>query len=198
MRRRLTDAETSLVMQRAGLTPLEPYPGADTPWKCKCDSCGHEVTPLYTSVKRGSGCRFCGVEQRSSSRRFTDLETVPVMRVAGLLPLEPYPGAKAAWLCKCTTCGTRCSPSFHNVKSNGGGCRTCANKKRSVSRKVNEKDARELMTAAGVTPLEPYPGSKIPWRCRCDACGREVTPRHSSIKQGRGGCIYCAGRGVKC
>ena len=183
-------------MEAAGLIPLEPYPGADNPWRCRCDACGGEVTPLYTSVRNGSGCRFCAVNKRSSTRRLTDAEAGPVMRAAGLIPLEPYPGATKAWLCECTICGERCSPSFHNVQKIGRGCRSCGIKQRSHSRKVNESEAKALMILAGVTPLETYPGSKVPWRCRCNACGREVTPRHSSIRQGRGGCIYCAGRGV--
>ena len=197
MRPRLTDAETVPVMRAAGLTPLEPYPGANEPWRCRCDICRRETTPLYGSVKRGSGCRFCVIKQRSTSRRLTDAETVPVMRAAGLAPLEPYPGATVAWPCKCMICGERCTPSFHNVQQNGSGCGTCANKKRSMSRKVDESKARKLMLAAGVTPLEPYPGSKHPWRCRCHNCGREVTPQHSSIRQGRGGCIHCARTGLR-
>jgi hypothetical protein len=196
MRPRLTDAEAVPVMRAAGLIPLEPYPGADNPWRCRCNACGGEVTPLYTSVRNGSGCRFCAVNKRSSTRRLTDAEAGPVMRAAGLIPLEPYPGATKAWLCECTICGERCSPSFHNVQKIGRGCRSCGIKQRSHSRKVNESEAKALMILAGVTPLETYPGSKVPWRCRCNACGREVTPRHSSIRQGRGGCIYCAGRGV--
>ena len=40
-------------------------------------------------------------------------------------------------------------------------------------------------------PIEPYPGSTRPWRCRCLRCGAEVTPRHGNIKQGWGGCRTC-------
>lgn len=52
--------------------------------------------------------------------------------------------------------------------------------------------AAEQMRAAGLEPLETYPGSAKKWHCRCTTCGQEVWPRHSSINQGRGGCNYCA------
>ena len=50
----------------------------------------------------------------------------------------------------------------------------------------------EIMREAGLEPLGPYPGSKVPWRCRCMKCEREITPRYNTVQQG-GGCAYCAG-----
>lgn len=48
------------------------------------------------------------------------------------------------------------------------------------------------MEAAGLTPLEAYPGSMKKWRCRCNVCGQEVSPKWSQIQQGEGGCRFCA------
>ncbi len=59
------------------------------------------------------------------------------------------------------------------------------------------KDPREpedIMRAAGLEPLEPYPGIAAPWRCRHTVCGREVTPRLGNVTTGQGGCVYCSGR----
>ena len=58
--RRLTDEETVPVMEAAGLEPLEPYPGADVPWRCRCRSCGSDVAPRYNGVRQGRGCQVCG------------------------------------------------------------------------------------------------------------------------------------------
>lgn len=38
------------------------------------------------------------------------------------------------------------------------------------------REPEEIMRAAGLEPLEPYPGSAAPWRCRHTACGREAPP----------------------
>lgn len=50
------------------------------------------------------------------------------------------------------------------------------------------------MRAVRLTPLGPYPGANVPWRCRCDICGRESSPRHASAKHRGSGCNYCGYR----
>jgi hypothetical protein len=56
---------------------------------------------------------------------------------------------------------------------------------------MDHEAAAVTMIENGLEPLEPYPGSGRPWRCRCLRCGAEVTPRHGNIKQGWGGCRTC-------
>lgn len=48
------------------------------------------------------------------------------------------------------------------------------------------------MRAGGFEPLEPYPGSGRPWRCRHLASGNIVTPRPAYVGDGRVGCSECA------
>jgi hypothetical protein len=48
------------LMENAGLTPLEEYERADTPWRCICNNCNKLVTPTYTAIRIGQGgCRYC-------------------------------------------------------------------------------------------------------------------------------------------
>ena len=54
-----------------------------------------------------------------------------------------------------------------------------------------------LMRAAALEPLEPYPGSLRPWKCRCAKCGRTVQPCYSTIQRGSGGCRWCRDSGFK-
>ncbi len=44
---------------RAGLDPLEPFPGATSPWRCRCRKCGRQVTPPAHQLRRGGGCSTC-------------------------------------------------------------------------------------------------------------------------------------------
>ena len=127
------------------------------------------------------------------ARRLTDAETRPVMEAAGLTPLTAYPGADVPWPCRCKVCGTEGAPRYNGVKGGRGGCVPCGIARRGVSRRVDDAAARAAMHAAGVTPLETYPGARKPWRCRCNTCGKEVSPWYTSVQQGRGGCGYCAG-----
>ncbi len=53
------DAAAAL-MRDADLDPLEPYPGSNTLWKCRCTKCRRTVMPRYSTIQRGSGgCWYC-------------------------------------------------------------------------------------------------------------------------------------------
>ena len=49
------EAEAVDSMLKAGVEPLEPYPGYDKPWLVRCKTCGRESTPYYSSIKKGQG-----------------------------------------------------------------------------------------------------------------------------------------------
>ncbi len=54
-------------------------------------------------------------------------------------------------------------------------------------------DFAKEMIAKGVIPLESYPGSNKPWKCKCALCGAIVHPRYYTVvKGGNGGCNFCA------
>ncbi|BCN78913.1 hypothetical protein [Prescottella equi] len=63
------------------------------------------------------------------------------------------------------------------------------------SRRLDEESTAAEMTAAGLQPLVPHPGSDKPWRCRCMNCGREVSTRLTGVRTGKG-CRYCATHGI--
>lgn len=64
-----------------------------------------------------------------------------------------------------------------------------------MAERVDPDAAAARMRAVRLEPLEPFVDADEPWRCRCLACGRVVTPRLSSIGAG-GGCKYCATAGL--
>jgi hypothetical protein len=55
---------------------------------------------------------------------------------------------------------------------------------------------RDQLREAGVEPIEPYKNSSAPWRCRCQACGREVAPRLTNVRSGHAACSYCVRHAV--
>lgn len=59
---RIDPDTAAAVMRAAGLEPMEPYPGANVAWNCRCLKGAHGVAPTFTSVRTGtsSGCRHCG------------------------------------------------------------------------------------------------------------------------------------------
>lgn len=48
------------MMREAGAEPLDPYPGPSKRWRCRCQSCGAEISPTFRAVERGgSPCSSC-------------------------------------------------------------------------------------------------------------------------------------------
>ncbi|MET9878609.1 GIY-YIG nuclease family protein [Actinacidiphila glaucinigra] len=317
--RREDPQQAAADMRAAGLEPLEPYTGADTPWRCRCATCGREVRPRLARVRQGGGCRFCAshgidltgpadvyvithptwaavkvgigactgptnrldqhrragwivvhrrtfptgataydveqavldklrsaglvpflsstimpngwtetadaslihadtlwqmVEEAADSigtgkvtaggpRRKLSAHglidpgvAIAQMQNAGLQPLKPYPGrATLPWRCRCMTCGSESTPRLSGIRRGRGGCRPCATAAVTAAKiTAKAQDATAVMKAAGFEPLEPYPGSARPWRCRCGTCDQESTPTYSNVRGGTG-CRHCRNKG---
>ena len=176
-------------MRAAGFEPLEPYPGSNQPWRCRCTRCGKESTPRYGHVSsRGSRCRYCVPNNRPLDRD----EILSTVQEMGFRPLVPFPGNKdAKWRMECLECGNEFYPRWGTLRK-GHGCPYCAR------RRVDPREAEAAMLEAHLRPLEPYPGKNdVPWRSECTECGRVVHARWASINRGQEvGCPYCAGRRV--
>ena len=182
MSARLSDEEALSVMVSAGLDPLRPYPGALSPWECRCLRCGRTVRPTLSNVRQGRRCEYC------SGKRVDPAEAEAFMIGRGLQPLVKFPGSKPPWSCQCLKCGNQVSPRYRAIVA-GGGCKYCAG----IVADAVERD--EVMRRSGLEPLEEYPGALKPWRCRCTVCQHEVSPRFTAVKRG-GGCAYCAKRRI--
>jgi hypothetical protein len=48
-----------------------------------------------------------------------------------------------------------------------------------------------MMVAAGLEPIEPYPGAGKSWRCRCASCGVISRPVYNNVRRGQGRCKSC-------
>ena len=127
-------------------------------------ACGRVVPPRLGNVANGQGpCRECGQDATHEALRLDPEFAVATMRAAGLEPVDPFPGADTPWLCTHVPCGRRVSPIYGNIKRGQGGCVSCAAHAASVRLLMPEEDARAIMAAHGLMPLEPYPGSSRPW-----------------------------------
>jgi hypothetical protein len=180
----VNEAEAVLVMRKAGLEPLVPYPAGNRGWLCQCTKCGLEVRPHYSSIKSGTGCAICAGKQVDPA------SAAKLMRDANLEPLVNYPGTKNPWLCKCMLCGREVSPKYSDIRNGDGGCKWCG------GHYVDAEFAIDLFESLGVTPLVPYINSSTPWLCKCRRCNREISPKYNSVQQGSDPCSYCAKRKV--
>lgn len=123
----------------------------------------------------------------SRNGRFPDTSAIEAQMVEhGWTLLEPYPGSQAQWRVRCGCCGRETTKRWNDVQSNKPGCRFCA------ERAVAPVDAVASMRANGLEPLDPYPGSHAPWRCRCLACDAMVSPNLNTVRAAGSGCRRCA------
>jgi hypothetical protein len=194
-RQRMDVAEASKVMFEHGFEPLEPYPGNQKLWLCKCSTCGNEIRIRRLTVQQnGTGCKHCWKARRGKARRFSPIEAAKIMESAGLTPLEPYATSDKPWRCIHNVCGRIVTPRFNSVHQGGGGCRPCGLTKWNTARRKTNSEASEIMRSAGFEPLEEYPGSKTHWRSLHLECGEEVSPTFADVRSGEGGCFKCGAR----
>ena len=178
------------IMLKAKVKPLVPYPGAFTGWLSECLVCGAEITPMLNNVKKeGRGaCKLCGRVRQAKNNRMPASEVRKLLTSRGAAPIGKYPGLMSnPWKSRCTFCKKIIFPVPTNVLSNNSNpCGYCSHTL------VDPADAIELMMESGLKPLEPYPGARPKWKCRCLRCGLLTYPHYESIKASGGGCINCS------
>ena len=186
------ESDAIKIMKKAGLKPLVPYPGNSKPWQSECLKCHSLVAPRYKQINRGSGgCLKCGRETVRKKNTTDAAVAVDIFRKNGLEPLVPFKNSHTKWKAKCLTCGKTVNPVLAAVKANNSGCAYCA------GRRIDEKDAIAIFKKNGLTPLEPYPGNKKPWRSTHKTCGKEVSPTYQALaNKGQGPCKYCAKKAI--
>jgi len=202
-RTRIAADEAIALLRELGAEPLSPFPGARDPWRCGCLRCGREIWPRYHAVRRGANpCKFCSFEN-SKGRRPTDLRSwlgeslsaekaVSRALAAGVEPQEPYPGkSSATWRCKCLSCETEFSSTLAYLTANKYPCPQCASDGRRMTKRRPQNEALDLIRNAGAEPQEPYTDGATPWKCRCLACGEEISPRLNLVAAGVAAHPYC-------
>jgi hypothetical protein len=189
-------------MLERGFKPLVVYPGANTPWKCRCLACKSIVTPRYsTVVSRGlGGCDKCAKRAAGETRR-REAEGHIIVALAEyrLTPQEPYPGALKPWQIKCDECRTEFSARWNQIQQ-GRRCPVCTQRKKH-ERHLAKESARAVtdFRLAGLDPIDSFKDSYSPWLATCMKCGDVVSPRLAGVRAGQGGCITCGRkqRGLK-
>lgn len=181
---RIESSDAVRLMLQNNIQPLEPFKNSHSKWKSRCLRCDKVVTPSYHDIKqRNSGCKYC-------APNFVNLNKImDVMKKAGLIPQEKYINSKTPWKVKHIKCGRIFNVEYSSIRS-GRSCRYCS------GRAVIPKEAFDVMVKFGMKPLVPYPGAKIPWKCRCVVCEKTIFPTFSSTFNRESGCVYCIGNKV--
>lgn len=127
--KRLGDEDQAILdMVEADLQPLEPYPGSNKAWRCRCMQCEQEVAPHLAHVRQGrGGCRACGVIKGGLQQRTPSDVAETQLLANGFEALEPYPGlASSLWRCRCLNCGHDIRAPLYKIRNGIGVCTGCA------------------------------------------------------------------------
>jgi len=183
---KLPEDKAKKIMLSYRLKPLESYKNSNSKWKSICMQCKKTVTPRLTSVITNSGgCVYC------AGNRIDIVDINKIMAKARIKPLVKYPGAHKAWKSQCLKCKRTITPQLISIKQGkSSGCPYCS------KTKVKPNEVTRLMAKAKIKPLVKYPGAHQPWKSKCLKCTQIVYPTWGSIRNGQGGCIYCAELGI--
>jgi len=122
--------------------------------------------------------------------QLTEDEAIKIMLLAGVKPLTEYPGTKVGWKSICLTCQKIVSPRLGNIRSGQNACAYCSKVR------IDVEEAVKKFENINLKPLVDFPGAQKPWLSQCQICKNEVTPTYTSIQQGNGGCVFCAGNRI--
>ena len=185
--RTFTQEQAKKIALKKKLEPLEPYNGSTKKWKCKCLKCGKVSSPRFSAIRDGIyGCLWC-------AKKIVDpTEARKKMENAGLHPLVAYPGSNVGWLCRCKKCNREVTPAYGSIRDGQGGCKWCKKKNPTIDSTI----AVQALLEKDIQPLEPFKNSHSKWKSICLRCGKEISPSYHDIKQGSGGCKYCAPNAV--
>ncbi len=188
MPRRVTEDNAVEAMLSRGTRPIEPFPGTQLPWKCRCLTCNEVSAPRYNDVvNKGTGvCSKTCRSRKIAAKLIRDgAKAAAVMLAWGWEPLADYPGAGKAWPSRCVHCGVLKPKRLAHVQKGRGGCTNCA------GRDVTDERARKLMVEADLEPLVGYPGSLRPWLSRCLRCGHVGMPTYAKVRARGHQCWSC-------
>lgn len=151
----------------------------------RCKVCKKTSPKTLSYISSGKGCVHC-----APNAPVSHAEAFELFLSRNLRPRGPFPGANSGWLSLCLVCGEEPAPHYTSLAMfDDRKCEFCSGKA------VNPETAEKLMRKSKFEPLEPYPGSLTPWRCRCMTCGKEPTPTYTTVKGG-GRCGFCVPGGV--
>jgi hypothetical protein len=179
----LSEKEAIARLKKLKLKPIDPYPGTAKPWKCECLRCGSIVKPRLNYLSRSVfGCAIC------AGNMVDEKVAIALMKKSKLIPQVKFPGSDKPWPCICKKCNREVCPRYSSIKQGQGGCKWCAK----AGARVDPSIAVQTLLAVDVQPLEPFKTSHAKWKSRCLRCEKVISPSYHDIKQGSGGCKYCA------
>jgi len=185
--RNMVDESKALsLMSKAGFKALTAFPGMNKPWEAQCKKCKKVISPTYSSVAKGGGCKFC------SNRAVDPNDAVNAMKKRGFKTFGPFPGATKLWPVECIKCKRQFKTTFHSLNTTSR-CKYCSGSE------LDQSEVQKLLSELKLKSLVPFPGARSAWKMRCLRCNRIVNPSWTHLsdkKRNVKGCAFCSGKRV--
>ena len=198
--RKLNESEVNSRLKLVGLQLVGEYLSIEKQLKVKCLVCKKVTTTTLQGVNRNDrnfGCENCA---RKASGTISNEVAVTDMKVKGLLPLEPYVGARDPWLCKCQVCFENVHITRDSIRRRSAefkGCIDCAKKAQSDKMvSVNKDKILERFKNKNLKLRSEYINSRLPIEVECTKCGYMFITEGIRIGRQKYGCAKCSGNYV--
>ncbi|MGG3608078.1 zinc-ribbon domain-containing protein [Priestia megaterium] len=184
----------NIAIEREGLCLANKYYDVDTKLKWRCKN-GHEWESTPYSIKNGSWCPKCAVEQARLLKKGTIEQMHRLAELnEGKCLSQNYTNSrtKLRWKCKC---GNEWKMTPNNVQQ-GSWCPVCKRKETSRKQRKSIEDMIKLARVKdGKCLSSEYVNAhtKLSWRCKH---GHEWNAKPNNIQQGKW-CPICAKRNKK-
>ena len=178
--------------QERGYLPIDKdYETARTNMRYRC-SCSQVRAISWKRMKRGeTGCQPCSKVRGAAKRAFT-IEQARERFLERRLKLldNVYVNANTPLSYICLVCHVPGKMRLGTVNF-GHGCKTCAERIKAASRRVDIAEVRDFFEAGGLSLLEDhYVNNSTPMRYHCKNCGHDDAMTFRVVKRG-GGCFKC-------
>jgi len=184
---RITSEQAISDMAESNLTPLEPYKSTHARWKSRCNNCNKIVYISHSKAKyRKQKCRYCADFRPKLD--YSEMEKL--IKSYGFKLQEPFTTTKQSLKAIHTKCGKKTNIYYGSIRRGIGMCKWCASNK-----PIDPNEALRIMKKSGYIPQVKFTSGKAKWKSIHKKCGNLVNPSFQQIREGRGGCKYCANWG---
>lgn len=107
-------------------------------------------------------------------KRLDPVEAKKAFIKRGLIPSEPFPGARERWRSVCVECGKEVKPFYSSVVlRNLGGCKFCGVEKSKLAKRPSDiRKANAILVRKSLALLTTYEGVKAKSLLECQLCGK--------------------------
>lgn len=119
--------------------------------------------------------------------KVTPEKAIALFSSRGMTPLEPFPGTRNRWKCRCNTCGAIVTPFYSSVANhNNNGCKHCARQQGQKSKRITDiRKAMAILKNKGISLESEYVSVKTPATLRCLDCGNSYYATIDSFRSKR-------------